>query len=135
MIPGLPTRRRQTVSNHLTTDSLGTAPFPVSEGAELLSGDGADALVYRFEDMAETAPANVALLKRASDFLGVRLSNMPQINAAATRRSFPRDQAAQESFRAPQPMLDAIYDDPIVSHFYSPAEIGAFKAKWVEGCE
>ena len=109
---------------------LGERAFPAAEGAELLLHDGVEALIYRVEDMCPDAPAHRALLERASDFLGIALSALPEINTAAGRRSFPRYQAARALLRLPRPMLDAIYDHPVVTHFYSEGEIAALKARW-----
>jgi hypothetical protein len=109
---------------------LGMRTFSFDDGAERLSGDGVEVLLYRVEDMAPDAARCRALLAQAADFLGVPISRFPEINTAATRRSYPRYQAARALLRLPAAFLAAIYDAPIVSRFYSSAEIAAFKAQW-----
>ena len=110
---------------------LGEGPFPGVEGAERLSAEGADVLLYRVEDMAVEAPARRALLAQASDFLEVALTDWPLVNTAATRRSYPRYQAARAALRLDREMLDAIYAAPTVRRFYGEAEIEAFKSQWM----
>ena len=104
--------------------------FSFGDGAERLSGDGVEVLLYRVEDMAPDAARCRPLLAQAADFLGVATSKFPEINTAATRRSYPRYRAARALLRLPAALLEAIYDAPIVSRFYSPTEIAAFKAQW-----
>jgi hypothetical protein len=111
--------------------SLGGGPFPEGQGAERLSGGAADVLLYRLEDMAPDAPAYGGLLNCASEFLGIEVTGWLAVNTAATRRSFPRYEAARAALRLDTEVLDAIYGVPIVSRFYSHSEIEGFKRKWM----
>jgi hypothetical protein len=108
------------------------APFPPGGGAQRMRGPGVELLAYRAEDMAADAPARRALQMAAETFLGTPDVALPQLNTAATRRSFPLYLQTRERFALPAAALDAIYDAPAVRHFYSPAEIAAFKARWIE---
>ncbi len=110
-----------------------SAPFPSGGGAQRLSAPGMEALIYRAEDMTPGAPAGRALQKAAGTFLGTPNLVWPQLNTAATRRSYPLYLQTRERFRLPAASLESIYDAPAVRHFYSAEEIAAFKARWQEG--
>jgi hypothetical protein len=111
-------------------DLFSRTPFPLTDGAQRLHGRGVDILVYRAEDLLPQAPARRALLEAAQTFLGAPSITLPEINTAATRRSYPLYTQTRELFRLPPAMLDGIYDLPVVRHFYSAGEILAFKARW-----
>jgi hypothetical protein len=107
-----------------------SAPFPPGGGAQRLSARGVDVLAYRAEDMTPGAPARRALQDAAESFLGAPNFALPEVNTAATRRSYPLYTQTRERFRLPAATLDAIYDVPAVTHFYRAHEIAEFKARW-----
>jgi hypothetical protein len=109
---------------------LRATPFPTGGGAQRLTKEGVDVLVYRVEDMTPSASTHGALLSDAEAFLGMPLPVMPNVNTNATRRSCELSDAVRKEIRLPAHLLDAIYDEPIVRHFYSAPEIAAFKARW-----
>ena len=111
-------------------DVLTGTPFPAREGVQRLRGPQVEILVYRAEDMLPEAPARQYLLEAARELLSVPALTLPQVNTAETRRSYPLYSQTRERFRLPASMLDEIYAPPVIGHFYSPAEIAAFKAKW-----
>ncbi len=104
--------------------------FPVAQGAQRLHGRDVEVLIYRAEDMLPQAPARGALLAAAQQFLGLPALAVPQINTAETRRSYPLYLETRERFRLPLQMLEQIYGLPVITHFYSPAEIASFKSRW-----
>jgi hypothetical protein len=106
------------------------SPFSAGLGAQQLSAPCVEALVYRVEDMTPTAPAHRALISSAERFLGTPLSELPNVNTSATRRTSTINAAVQQQLHLPQHLLDAIYDEPIVRHFYREEEIAAFKSRW-----
>jgi len=106
------------------------APFPSGGGAQLLSAAGVEALVYRAEDMTPGGATGQALQNAAKAFLEAPDFAWPQVNTAATRRSWPLYRETQESFRLPAASFDEIYDASAVKHFYSADEIAAFKVRW-----
>jgi hypothetical protein len=110
--------------------ALDNGRFPAREGAEMIAGDGIEALLYRVEDMQPDSPNHAALLRRASEFLGVEVREFPRVNSAAARRTYERYRDARTRLRISPTMLDFAYDVPIVKRFYSGEEIAAFKAKW-----
>ena len=109
---------------------LGQESFPVGAGAECLEGRHAKVLLYRLEDLAPQTPSFNGLLARASTFLDAPLASLPQVNTAASRRSFTRFEATHAALCLPPYMLNAIYDDPVVRRFYTAAEIDGFRRRW-----
>jgi len=107
-----------------------SGPFSASSGMQRLHGGGVEVLAYRSEDLAPGAPARRALFDAAQAFLGTPAVALPEVNTAATRRSYPLYTQVRERFRLPLAMLDEIYDAPVVRHFYGVEEIAAFKARW-----
>ncbi|MEO8926166.1 MAG: putative capsular polysaccharide synthesis family protein [Caulobacteraceae bacterium] len=110
-----------------------SVPFPAGGGAQRLNTPGVEVLVYRVEDMAATSPAHGELLAAASAFLGAPVTVFPETNTVAARRSHPLSDYLRANFRLPADLIETIYDDPTIRHFYSPGEIAAFKARWREG--
>jgi hypothetical protein len=106
------------------------ARFLREEGVQIQAGTFADALFYRVEDMPPSASSHHSLLKRAGEFFGAPLGSLPVVNASLDRRSQALSRTIRERFRLPPVMLDAIYGEPAVRHFYSDEEIGAFKHRW-----
>jgi len=105
--------------------------FPKGEGALRVRSGNVDALVYRVEDMSPGAPAYGRLLAAAADFLDTPLPAWPSVNRAESRlRSRAFNRQVRESFRLPNHLLDAIYTEPIVTHFYGPGEIETFQSHW-----
>jgi hypothetical protein len=105
------------------------APCAAAGGGMRLHGRDVEAFIYRAEDLAPATAARQALLAAAAEFLGSAI-DLPEVNSAATRRSYPLYRAVRGSFRLPLAMLDSIYAAPVVRQFYNPAEIAAFKARW-----
>ena len=92
--------------------------------------DGADILLYRVEDMHVGASGHSALLASAGAFLGTALTALPRINTSATRRSHLLSEEVLRKFTLPDAMLDAIYGEPVVRHFYSAEDIARFRRRW-----
>ena len=113
--------------------NLGEDAFPAGAGAQCITTDHAKLLLYRVEDLAPQAQGHGGLLAAAADFLGTPIATIPQVNTAASRRSYERFKAAQAALRLPPDMLDAIYDAPVIRRFYSPAETEVFRQKWCVG--
>jgi hypothetical protein len=70
------------------------------------------------------------LLECARTFLETDFAEFPSVNTSQTRRSSALSEEMRRRFSLPQDMLDAIYDDETVRHFYSPDEIGEFRRRW-----
>jgi hypothetical protein len=110
-------------------DVLQTKFLP-EQGSQRITAPNADVLMYRVEDMQPTAPGHAALLAHASAFLGAPVRRVRVINTSATRRSRDISEAVRQRFSLPENLLAAIYDDPVIQHFYSADEIRVFKSRW-----
>lgn len=104
--------------------------FRAEEAAQRMTTSTADLFVYRVEDMVPGSPRQVHLLAEASKFLGITLTGFPTINTSAARRSRALSEEVRRQFWLPDEMLDAIYREPVVKHFYNRDEILVFKEKW-----
>ena len=82
------------------------------------------------EDMLPEASGHARLLAQASGFLETALMSFPNVNTSATRRSRALTAEVRRRFWLPDEMLDAIYSEPVVQHFYAPDEIRAFRRQW-----
>jgi hypothetical protein len=110
--------------NILTSTVLGGA------ASQRISTSAADIFLYRVEDMLPTSAGRSQLLAEASKFLEITVTGFPTVNASAKRRSRTLSEEVRRQFWLPDEMLDAIYGEPIVQHFYSRDEILAFKQRW-----
>jgi hypothetical protein len=70
-------------------------------------------------------------LAEASKFLEAALTEFPVANTSGARRSRALSEEVRRQFWLPGEMLDAIYSEPVVQHFYSRDEIAAFKRSWM----
>jgi hypothetical protein len=107
-----------------------TEPFNAQEAMQRIRTSSADIFIYRVEDMPPEAPGYARLLAQASSFLGTALTSFPNVNTSTTRRSRALSEEVRRQFWLPNEMLDAIYGEPVVQHFYNHDEILAFKRRW-----
>jgi hypothetical protein len=104
--------------------------FRAQEAMQRMSTPSADVFIYRVEDMLPEEPGYARLLAQASSFLGTALTSFPNVNNSTTRRSRALSEEVRRQFWLPDEMLDAIYGEPVVQHFYDRDEILAFKQRW-----
>jgi len=90
-----------------------------------IAAEGVEVLIYRQEDLARAE-----LVEEARRFLHMKLDRLPVTHDIARRRSRGLYKEFQERARFPMEMLERIYSEPLVSHFYSAGEILHFKARW-----
>lgn len=109
---------------------LRETPFERSGGMQRVQGELAEILAYRAEDMLPSSRGHDSLLKQARACLGTEIPEFPSVNTSHTRRSSALSDEMRRRFALPDDMLDAIYDDATVRHFYSPDEIGEFRRRW-----
>jgi hypothetical protein len=122
------------------TEELGVAlkvdvlngKFQRHDGTQRMSTALADILIYRVEDMFPEARVHARLLKQASTFLGTSLTSFPKVNTSDTRRSRELSAVLRRQFWLPSDMLEAIYNERTVQHFYDQGEIVYFKKRWAE---
>ena len=104
--------------------------FRAQEAMQRMSTSSAEVFIYRVEDMLPEAPGYARLLAQANTFLGTTLTSFPNFNTSTSRRSRALSEQVRRQFWLPDEMLNAIYDEPIVQHFYNRDEILAFKQRW-----
>jgi hypothetical protein len=104
--------------------------FERQEATQRMNTSSADVLIYRIEDMRPEASGYARLLAQANTFLGTSLNSFPNVNTSTTRRSRGLSEEVRRQFWLPDEMLDAIYGEPVVQHFYDRDEILAFKQRW-----
>ncbi len=108
-------------------------PFDRSRACLLAANGATELLCYRFEDLPADGPAWPKLAASATSFLGSSITELPQRNVTANRRArFLYDEFKKELVM-PKDLLEEIYSDPVAQHFYSAAEIAAFKYRWGGG--
>lgn len=107
--------------------------FSAQQAMQRMSTSSADVFIYRVEDMLPEASGYARLLAEASEFLRTTLTSFPSINTSTARRSRALSEEVRRRFWLPDEMLNAIYGEPIVRHFYDPDEILAFKRRWSAG--
>jgi len=107
-------------------------PFERGVGVQRLQGERVDILAYRTEDLAPSSRGHPGLLKHARAFLETGFPEFPNVNTSRTRRSSALSDEVRRRFSLPDDMLDAVYDDATVRHFYSPDEIEGFRRRWSE---
>jgi hypothetical protein len=104
--------------------------FQRPEAMQRISTSLADILIYRVEDMLPEALGYPRLLAQASTLLETPLTSLPNVNTSSTRRSRELSAEMRRRFWLPADMIDAIYGEPVVQHFYDRDEILAFKKLW-----
>ncbi len=109
---------------------LRAMPFARDNGVQRVRNELTDILAYRVEDMLPSSRGHAGLLRQARTFLESDLLEFPKVNTSQTRRSSALSAEMRRRFSLPQDMLDAIYEDATVRHFYAPDEIAEFRRRW-----
>ncbi len=104
-------------------------PFDREKGYGLLEKGCFRVLVLRLEDMNHVFSQGVTLLLNLDSFLDFSLVRS---NQAKERDYFPAYVRVKENFRLPLRVLEDIYSNKYVRHFYSGDEIAAFMERWSE---
>jgi hypothetical protein len=76
--------------------------------------------------------ARPRLLAEASKFPEATVAEFPVANTSDARRSCALSEEVRRQFWLPEDMLDAIYNEPMVRHFYSRDEIAASRRNWIK---
>jgi len=103
--------------------------FPEANGYSTYNGPRADMLLLRLEDMDEyAAPA-------LGNFLDLKEPALQDDNRAEGKSY----QSAYRDFKSaivlPDTYIDKMYESKFARHFYSSAELEAFKSKWVSSID
>jgi hypothetical protein len=105
-----------------------TTHFDRDAGALTITGQH-NLLVYRVEDLGDPKVAR-RMMATADKVLGGTLSAVPAENTTGEARFQRLYRAFLADLHFEPADLDWFYDDDTVRHFYSAAEIAAFRARW-----
>ena len=98
-------------------------PFDPQRGYAVYHSDTADVLLLKLEMLSQAAPA-------VRDFLGLSAFELVESNTAEDKSYADLYKAFRRQMHLPQGYLDGVYDSRFARHFYSPAELDAFRRKW-----
>jgi hypothetical protein len=105
-------------------------PFDRERSSQRTAHGATELFCYRFEDLPSDRPAWAKLAQAASEFLGAPIVELPRLNTTSGRRARDLYRDFKEQLTVPEDILDAVYSEPVLSHFYSGEELAAFKARW-----
>jgi hypothetical protein len=120
---------REELAPAFDADVFGTV-FNRETASQRIKTPVAELLAYRVEDMTPDSPLCSRLLDQAGEFLGAPISSFPNVNMSEARGSRAVSDEVRQRLRMSAEMIDAIYDDATVRHFYTSDEIAAFKVRW-----
>ncbi len=98
-------------------------PFDTDTKSLVASGSRLKMLVLRSDDADEAKAASI------EKFIGTPVK-LARRNTAAERNNARQYQEFREAFRPPAQLLDHVYSDRTVRHFYTEQERDTFRAKW-----
>jgi hypothetical protein len=104
-------------------------PFDHSRHHLRMEAGGHRLFLYRVEDL-QSARAAPVLMGQASDFFGCALGAVPDDVVAGEARYRAFYGAFKPLIRLGREDLDWFYDHPVVTAFYTPAEIERFRGTW-----
>jgi hypothetical protein len=99
-------------------------PFDPARGYAVYHSDTADVLLLKLELLNQAAPAAVG------DFLGLPAFELVESNTAEDKSYADLYKAFRREMSLPDAYLDRVYNTRFARHFYSPAELAAFRRKW-----
>jgi lipopolysaccharide biosynthesis glycosyltransferase len=99
-------------------------PFPRERGWAIHRSEHADVLVVRLEDLGRVAGEALRTFLGVSDVPSLRRNDSQRKPYAALYQQLARSLALDEEF------LESIYGSRRTRHFYTDAEIAAFRAHW-----
>ena len=98
-------------------------PFPWAQGYAIHQTERLDLLILRLEDLPRVGS------EALGNLLGVD-APIVKANEAADKEYADAYRAFQERLALSAAYLEQAYSSKLAQHFYSPAEIGAFREKW-----
>lgn len=102
-------------------------PFPKDAGYDTYGSDTCAMLVLRTEDLDRVGARAIG------SFLGIVELRIESENQPARAGYAAAYAEFVERIRMPTAYLDAMYGSRLARHFYSDAEIEAFRSRWVSG--
>lgn len=111
------------VKQHLGIDVLAEA-FPTSQGFNTYTGKRADLLLIRLEDLSECGT------KAIREFMGIDAFRLGGAQRGSRKYYSEVYRRFLDQIVLPDKLLDLLYGSRLVTTFYSPEEIAAFRKKW-----
>ena len=99
-------------------------PFPHEAGYQVYENDRFRILLIRFEDLNRVGPSAL------SAFFDADIEELPRSNAAGDKDYRDLYRAFQDRTTMPPEVLDVTYGSRLAQHFYTPAELAEFRARW-----
>ncbi|MFN8445478.1 MAG: putative capsular polysaccharide synthesis family protein [Caldilineaceae bacterium] len=99
-------------------------PFRHAQGYDILESAKADVLLIRLESLQH------CYQEAFQRFLGLEEVSLVTANDARDKAYYPTYQHFVQAATLPQSYLDRMYEAKVTRHFYTPAEIESFRAKW-----
>lgn len=99
-------------------------PFDTSKGYQVYRTDRADVLLMRLEDFDRTLPQAI------HEFAGLRIDNIRPANISSQKSYSSAYGAFRKRIDLPLAYVERIYGSRFARHFYSPAELADFSARW-----
>jgi hypothetical protein len=100
------------------------APFPVPTGYKIYEGANSRVLLLRLEDLDRVANSAFAA------FLGTIVREVVHRNDAQDKVYADVYHRFRKLLRMPTEYLDRMYSSRYSRHFYTPAELAGFRARW-----
>lgn len=110
--------------NHLFDIDVMTGEFSTEQGYEIYSGDQAELLFIRLEDL------NDCVSEAFETFLDLQNFTLQNTNVGSEKAYADVYKQFKNIIVLPKSYLDSLYDTPFMHHFYSEPEIDAFRKKW-----
>jgi hypothetical protein len=98
--------------------------FDPAKGYAIYKMQNADILLLRSEDLSHCAPQAI------QEFLGISDFILLKANEASSKDYAREYRQVVEKINFPPEVLDNIYSSCLAQHFYTDAEISAFKQRW-----
>jgi hypothetical protein len=109
----------------LGVDVLG-CEFAKEKGYQIYRGDRADTLLLKLESLDESGPAAF------KEFLGIENLPLVRSNEAMSKTYSSKYREFLQTVRLPVEYIENQYRNNPVDHFYTNAEIDAFRQRWMK---
>lgn len=99
-------------------------PFDTAAGYQIYGNEQCELLLLRTEDI------DAVLCHAIDDFLGVKLPGVESDNLASSKKYAGAYDDFARGFDLPESYLDELYGSAYARHFYTDAELQAFRSRW-----
>ena len=98
--------------------------FDKQSGYQIYHSRHVDILCIRLEDMSRV------YRKSLDEFLNISIPSLVEDNTASAKQYHALYRQVKNHLTVPTEVLDTIYQSRLMTHFYTPEEIAAFKKNW-----